>query len=303
MRRGESCREHGPASRCCYPPKRPFSTKKHVLLPLAQPSVEVRDPVGAEGDVDAHVLARGHQLVPALEPQPVEHLELEARRGDLLLPRVDQGVLDELLVVGGERGIVAAVEEDPRALLEALADVVHVHPGDALRFLVRPLAEADPVAPPRRFRHVLGGAVQVGLEHDPHVVVALAQRVEDLDRVLGELRAFHVEADEPPHVLGRLQDRGGLLEAEIPGDLLPHRGQLDRDVPVDAFRDQAQQGAGRLRGPPRGRLVEHVLAELVEGGPDPPGRQRPSGADRVLGPFSRDESAGQEGERFHEPPF
>jgi hypothetical protein len=194
--------------------------------------------VGAERDVDADVLARGHELVPALRPQPVEHLELVARGRDLVLARVGEGILHELLVVGGDRGVVPAVEKHPSTLLEALADVVHVRPGDRLGLAIGALAEAHAVAAPHRFRHVLRRTVEIGLEHDPDAVVRPAQRVEDVDRVLRELRAFHVEPYEASHRLRDLEDGRGLLEAEVSGDRLSHRGELDRDVAVHTVRHE-----------------------------------------------------------------
>ena len=100
------------------------------------------------------------------------------------------------LVVGGDRRVVAAVEQQPRAGHVLVADRRHVLQRDLRRLPVGALAQAHAVAAAHRLAHVVRRTVQGRLQHDTHVVVALAQQVEDLDRVLREVRAFHVEAHE-----------------------------------------------------------------------------------------------------------
>ena len=46
-------------------------------------------------------------------------------------------------------------------------------------------------------------------------------------------------------------------------------------------------------------VVQHVLAELVEGGLDPLRVEPLAGADRVLRPLAGDEAAGEDGEGVH----
>src|SRR5882757_4220366 len=79
----------------------------HVLLALAQPAVEIRQPVRSVGNIDAQAVAAAHDLVPARSPQSVEHLELETRRVDPALAGEGQDVLDQPFVVGGDGRVVA----------------------------------------------------------------------------------------------------------------------------------------------------------------------------------------------------
>ena len=95
----------------------------------------------------------------------------------------------------------------------------------------------------------------------PDVVVPLAELVEDLDGVLGELRTLHVEPDEasrPPS--GHVQDGGRVLQAHLARDLLAHGGHLDRDVPLDPARDEPEQVASRHSAARSGR--RHGRARL-----------------------------------------
>src|SRR5207244_1234779 len=89
------CRSSSPsesAPRCSALPgstaEQAAQDEEDVLLALAETPVEVGEPVRPVGDIDPHPVPGGHQLLPAPRTQPVEHLELEARRGELPLRRV-----------------------------------------------------------------------------------------------------------------------------------------------------------------------------------------------------------------------
>ena len=149
-------------------------------------------------NVYANVVAGAHQAVPAPWSQPVEHLELEALRRDAALLRKPDHVRDQLFVVGSDSRVGRALEKQSGALAKVLANVRHALEREVVRLLVRPLAQSHPVALPDALLHVVLGAVQVRLEHDPDVVVVLAELAEHSQRRVRVLRSFHVEAHEPP---------------------------------------------------------------------------------------------------------
>src|SRR3712207_1398409 len=76
---------------------------------LGEAAHEVRVPLRAEGDVDAHAVALAHELLLEVAAHAVEHLELVAVRGDALLLREALRLVDEALVVRGEAGVVPAL--------------------------------------------------------------------------------------------------------------------------------------------------------------------------------------------------
>src|SRR6185295_4697097 len=116
---------------------------------------------------------------------------------------------------------------------------------------------------------------------------------------LGGLGALHVEAYEAAHLLRHFQDPLGVLEAELPRDLLAEGAELDRDVPLDPLGDETQQLLLRLGRALRRLAVEHVLAQEVEGSLDLLLVEPLAHLDRRLRRLAGHEAAGQEGERLH----
>ena len=149
---------------------------------------------------------------------------------------------------------------------------------DRGRLLVGALAQAHAVAAAHRLLHVVRGAVQVGLQHDADVVVALAQLLEDLERVA----AVSFE----PSMSRRTKPPTSLATSRIPPTFSRQRSreisrpiddsliEMFRSTPAGMRRSSSLLALGRAL---RGLAVEDVLAQLVEGGLDAlaPGAARP----------------------------
>ena len=88
-------------------PQQITQDKDEVGGSFRQAAHEVAVPVGSVGNVDPHIVPFGNQ--PALQGRPhsVEHLEFKSLGTDIMPAGKLLCMLDDLHIMGGERGIVA----------------------------------------------------------------------------------------------------------------------------------------------------------------------------------------------------
>src|SRR5579871_6263935 len=126
-----------------FGPKHMPGDKEHIGRTLPQPPHEVRIPLSAERNVDAHAPALTHEALLQVAPNPVEHLEFEGIGSDLLAGREGLGFEDDVLVVRRQSMVNAALEQDLHQLY-----VVRIHLGLILEsnaggLFISPFAEPD----------------------------------------------------------------------------------------------------------------------------------------------------------------
>ena len=169
---------------------------------------------------------------------------------------------------------------------------------DLRRLLVGALAEAHAVAAGDRFLDVGLGAVQVGLEDDAHVVVGLAQLVEDVERALRCASSPPCRCARSRRPRARRRAGRRTFSRQKSSEMSsPNMRELDRDVALDLGRDEPQQLLVGLRAAAGRLAVEHVLAQQVEGGLDAAGVELPAGGDGRLGVRPGHEPPGQDERR------
>src|SRR5580765_837335 len=83
-----------------------------VRGPFAQTAHEVRVPVAAEGQIDAHAVAVRDQACLQVAADAVQHLELESIGGDALLGRPPAGEIDHGRVVRGDCRVRAGAQQN-----------------------------------------------------------------------------------------------------------------------------------------------------------------------------------------------
>ena len=213
----------------------PLQHEPDVGRPLAEPPHEVREPLLAERHVDPHPVALGAERGLQIAPNPVEHLELVAIRGDGALPRVGLDGVDHLLVVGREGGKRVVVEQPMRQRDVGVVHVAHPLIGDTRRLAIgalhQPHARAERVQPV----DVGGAARQTGLDHGADVAMAQPPHgLEHAQRRLGVGRVLHVDADEEPVAGGRLEDAPQVVGGGRPVDVQTQLGELQREVALHA---------------------------------------------------------------------
>src|SRR5205085_3401746 len=97
-------------------------------------------------------------------------------------------------------------------------------------------------------------------------VSLLPQCLEDVERDLREGRVLHVDTHEEPVALARVEDAAQIVDAGCAIDLETELRQLERQVALDARRnDRVHQS--EIRAGRGGRLVDvaYALAHGVEG--------------------------------------
>ena len=91
------------------------------------------------------------------------------------------------------------------------------------------------------------------------------QRVEDVERRVGVRRVLHVDAHEEPVRIGRLEDAAHVVDRGGPVDVEPELRQLQRDVALDAGRDDRVDDLHVVGGRRRAAVgARHAFAEVVE---------------------------------------
>ena len=180
----------------------------------------------------------------------------------------------------GDPDVRALVEERVERREEAAADLVGIVEGDRERLDVDALAEPDV----GEARDVGERPPQVGLEHDPDVLVpGRANLAIELQRRVGHRGVLHVDPHEVA-ARGRVgEQRLEVRAADLGAELEPEARQLHRDVRVEPLAlDPLERGVvgGRdLAGLGRGR---DLLAEDVDGRGLALGVQPPHDANRVV---------------------
>ena len=228
----------------------------------------------AVGHVDAHVVAGAPPARPSgAAGGRTASGTRSGRAGSSVARRVPERVPDEALVVRGDGGIVALVQQQLGAARGKPCGCRSMswrrpraapcrRPCTAARGR---RARSPPSRPARR-------AVEVGLQHDADVVVGRAQPAEDVERALRVLRALHVDAHEAAHLAGRRR-------AWPPRSRRQNSSEMSRPSMVSLIETLRSISGGicrrsclvGLRAARGGLAVEHVLAQEVEGGPDAAG--------------------------------
>src|SRR2546421_4873132 len=80
--------------------------KERVGGSLSQAASEIWIPLVAEWNIDPHVVAVLEQLILQIAADAIEHLEFEPRFVDVPILNEYEKLSDDLLVVGGDGGIV-----------------------------------------------------------------------------------------------------------------------------------------------------------------------------------------------------
>ena len=225
----------------------------------------------AEGHVDAHAEAGGHQLLPAARAQAVEHLELEARGPRSRAARVARSSRPPAPRRGWRSpGSSPFASSSWAQAANALRIDAHVLDRDLRRLPVGALAQPHAVLAAHRLLHVVGGPVQVGLQHDARRCRGACAAPGRLEIVLSvSFEPSMSSRTKPPVSRAASRICDDVLEAQLARDLLAHRGHLDRDVALDArgiSRSSVARRASVAR-PAASRSMD-VLAQLVEGGLD-----------------------------------
>ena len=178
--------------------------KKTLAGRSARPAHEVGVPLAAEGDVDADVVSLGDELALQIAANAKKHLKFEMTAVDVALRDKGFGGRDHFFVVRGEAVVDRALQQHVAELYVVGVDVGFFGEGDFARLLVRALAEADANSFGDKLLDVSLRAEEVRLDDDADGAAQFGLGVNaahDVERDLGELRVFHVDADK---VAGRL---------------------------------------------------------------------------------------------------
>ena len=251
------------------------------------------------------------QPVATLLGYPQQHLELVAVGRQTAPLDHRRRFPQQVVVVGGDTDIGAAIEQSLEGRKEVPAHLAVVLDRHAWRFDIDALAQAH-VGALRQRRDVGERAVQVSLEHDADRVAPGARAGRSSDRgagsrsghglpveVQGGRRAavvLHVDPDEVAAGLGPPDEIEEVVAAQGAGDLQAQQRELDRHVAIEIavgesvdqveieprsfggeFRAvdllaQQRQGPGKPAAVERGGAVEGVR-RLVTGHV---GRRRPA---------------------------
>ncbi len=207
-------------------------------------------------------------------------------------------MLDDLLVVGRDGGVIAGVEQAFHQLHVVPVHVRLVGVGHGRRLEIRALAEADPGAHRDEPLDVGRGAAKAGLDDHPAVrPVRLEDAVgEEVQGPLGIGGALHVDPHEAADLARPVEDGGDVPEAEFLVDVEAHLGELQRGVdlhPLVGGRKPVEDRDVLVPGRDRVGLPAHALAEEVEGGRDPPGGELVGRRDRLVQLLAGDEPPGE----------
>ncbi len=136
--------------------------------------------------------------------------------------------------------------------------------------------------------------------HARALVAELPQRLEDVERHLGERRVLHVDPHEEVVAAGKVEDTAEVVGGRGPVDLQAELGELERDVPLDAgvedLLDHLLIFAGRLRRLGMGR---DALAEQVEADEHAARLDLARGFDGFVDAFPGNEPAREAGQAPH----
>jgi hypothetical protein len=118
--------------------------------------------------------------------------------------------------------------------------------------------------------------------------------VKKVERLLGVLRAFHVEANEPSKRPGLVQNPNHVGMAEVFGNIDTHLGKLDRDIHFLARGSKAVEHVEILIPGSHGlRLHRHAFAQKIERRCDTAPRQLTRCSDRLTDRFPGHEPGGK----------
>src|ERR1035438_1200548 len=170
--------------------------EKHIGGTFGQAAHVVGVPGLAEGDVEAHAVALAHQAALHVAADAVEHLEFEAVAGNLPLRDEPAGPPDDGFIVRGSRGINPFLQE-----IAGQFEVIPVHiglswEGDCVGFEVSAFAEADADFGGAQLFDISLAAVQVALNDDAHRAITGVQGMHQIERAIGIIAGFHIDADE-----------------------------------------------------------------------------------------------------------
>src|SRR6266566_3167387 len=174
---------------------------------------QVRVPLRAIRNIDAHIVSLADQLFLQIAPDAVEHLELESSFTDAVVTRILAGSIDDSLVMRGDGGIIPVQEQhrhEPDIIMIDLALVLECH---GLRLLVCSLDEAHAYSLRDQLLGVLLTAIQARLYHRAHVLKSLMHTQRDIYRLLGIGRAFHIDTHEYRELLSMFEDTNEVLFA------------------------------------------------------------------------------------------
>lgn len=206
---------------------------------LGEAAHEIREPVGAVGNVDTQAIAFADELLLQIGANAVEHLKFELiaanspLRGELLCgveqARIVRG--DGVINTGGKQKL-----HDARVIG---VDIGFFRVGDGGRFLIGALDEANAAASGDEVRGVLLGAIKIGLEDRADGIAFRAHALAERNGARGVSRGFHIDANEI--MLGSRMLDDFLEEgfAERLADVEAELRELERNVGVEFFGGDA----------------------------------------------------------------
>src|SRR5260221_1276979 len=258
---------------------------------LGHATRQVGVPLCAVGNVDAHVVALLRELLLQVAADAVQHLKLEARLGDAMRGGEAARVRDQALVVRGDGGIRAALQQREHQLAVRRVHVGLARVGNRGRFQVRALHQAHACLACDQRLNVLRRAIEHRLDYRAHVVVVVVQLRDDLEGRLRVVGAFHVYPHEDVELAGTLQHAHEVGARLRRADIQPKRRQLDRDVGISRAGGDTVEDLDVVRGG-RARLcaVGDILAEMIERGTDMPAIQLFRDVHGLVERLARDEA-------------
>src|SRR6185437_4574862 len=241
--------------------------EEQVCRTFGEAAHEVRVPLRAEGDVNAHAPALAGEPLLQVAADAIEHLELESVGGDAAGAGIGEGRINDALVVGGDGVVKAAVEE---ALHQG--DVVGVHGGFFLQreggwLAVGALDQTHADAGANERLDIGGSAMKIGLDHGADVGACGVELLDQFEGGLSVGGALHVHADEGVECSGAVEDAAQLAAGQIAGEIEDELGKLDGEVRVHFVAvDGVENGAGGRGGGLGSGLGSDVFAERIEAG-------------------------------------
>ena len=235
-------------------------------------------------------------------PAAVQYLELTPIRPDLMLGGKPPRPINHCRIVRRD-GRVVSLGEKP-------LDQPHVRRvhfrfpliRDLLRLLIGPFDQPDPGFERHYPPGVLVGSIEIGLQDDAHVAVALApEGLEDLQRDIGIPRALYVDPNEEPFVaieeLAEVVDRACAVHVEA------KLRQLQRQIAADArLQDRADDPQVLPRRVVGFGKAANILAEVIERVEEVSSLDLPGGGDGLRRGFTGNEPAREAGRLPHAVP-
>src|SRR5437588_82697 len=125
--------------------------------------------------------------------------------------------------MGGDRGIVAAIEQELHQLDVVAIDIFLMRVSDAVRLQVRAFAEADADA----------AAIEVRLDDHTDGLIARVEVDYEVECAVDVLAGLHVDADEAGDFGGVADELFDVVAAGFGGKIEPELRELERDVALD----------------------------------------------------------------------